>query len=92
MLIIDTLPSKLAMAAFKRLLAGGIQVHLQANPLLHSVFRFSPAEAAGKGGGGGGGRRVPSSSVSRGRDAERRGERAHKSSSRLGPREDAGES
>lgn len=45
-LCVDTLPGKVALSAFKRLLAGGLQAHLQSNPLLHDVFSFAPSGEA----------------------------------------------
>jgi len=45
-LCVDTLAGKVALAAFKRLLAGGLQHHLLVNPLLHAVFAFSPSSEA----------------------------------------------
>ena len=72
------------MAAFKRLFGGGIQNHLLRNPLLHQVFGISPEESQPGGGNSRGatsGRK--SSAVAKGRDAERRNERAHKSASRM---------
>ena len=87
-LVLDTLPRKIAMAAFKRLFGGGIQAHLHGNPLLHKIFGLSPEEGQrGAGGGGASSGRGASGrrrgEAAKGRDAERRNERAHKSSSRL---------
>eukprot|EP00798_Chlamydomonas_sp_ICE-L_P008324 gene8324-1598_t len=41
-LTVDTLEGSVTLGAFKSFLAGGFQVHLQRNPLLHTVFQFEP--------------------------------------------------
>lgn len=43
-LVISTMEGGVMMNYLKRFLAGGFQVHLQTNGLLHSVFGFTPLE------------------------------------------------
>ncbi len=80
-LSVSTLSDKTALAAFRRLLAGGTQAHLQRNPLLHAVLRFSPAEGAT-------GRLGKREKASRGKTTERKSERAHKARMAAGGDED----
>lgn len=42
-LVIDTVRGGVMLAAFRRALGGGFQLHLQANSLLHDVFNFTPS-------------------------------------------------
>eukprot|EP00879_Flechtneria_rotunda_P005858 GHRR01006164.1.p1 GENE.GHRR01006164.1~~GHRR01006164.1.p1 ORF type:complete len:310 (+),score=131.66 GHRR01006164.1:1275-2204(+) len=44
-LIINTLEGNCTMNFLRRFLAGGFQVHLQGNSMLHSIFGFTPLEA-----------------------------------------------
>ena len=80
-LVLDSLALRVKMAAFKRLLGGGIQTHLSSNPLLQDVFGIEGPNSSG------GGSRWESSDrqeARKGREAGRRSERALKSSSRGG--------
>lgn len=82
LLVIDSLTGVIDINFFKRYLAGGFQVHLQHNQLLHDVFQFSPLvnkpdkltaleKRAFK---------SPSSAASKDRTAQRKHERSHKAS------------
>uniref|UniRef100_A0A061RUE4 Interferon-related developmental regulator 1 n=1 Tax=Tetraselmis sp. GSL018 TaxID=582737 RepID=A0A061RUE4_9CHLO len=41
-LYVNTVPGQVQLNAFRQVLAGGFQDHLQNNPLLHDVFEFEP--------------------------------------------------
>lgn len=79
-LLINTLNGNVCMGYLRRFLAGGFQVHLQSNPLLHAVFGYEPLSERP-------GRltalekrafRSPSSAASKQRTQQRKGQRAHK--------------
>lgn len=89
-LIVDTLAGKVALDAIKRVLGSGLQAHLQSNALLHCIFDFSPSCEAPA-------RlsylekrhfRSPSSALSRDKTAERKMDRAFKSSRQVHISED----
>ncbi|KAL6748877.1 hypothetical protein V8C86DRAFT_2866213 [Haematococcus lacustris] len=42
-LVVDSLAGHTQLAFFRRVLAGGFQAHLQHNPVLHTLFGFTPA-------------------------------------------------
>ncbi|GAX82168.1 hypothetical protein CEUSTIGMA_g9596.t1 [Chlamydomonas eustigma] len=76
---ITTHDGQITLSAFRRLLGGGLQVHLQDNPLLHAIFDFLPRSQEGNPGK----QMKRNSGAAKGKTKERKNERVKKESSRL---------
>uniref|UniRef100_A0A7S3QK82 Interferon-related developmental regulator N-terminal domain-containing protein n=1 Tax=Dunaliella tertiolecta TaxID=3047 RepID=A0A7S3QK82_DUNTE len=82
-LVVDTLRGNVSLSAFRKMLAGGFQVHLQHNPLLHEVFDFKPSQSRPERMSAQEKRyyRSPNSAAAKSRTADRKGGRQAKASS-----------
>ncbi|KAF5829468.1 interferon-related developmental regulator-domain-containing protein [Dunaliella salina] len=84
-LVVDTMRGNVSLNAFRKMLAGGFQVHLQHNSLLHEVFDFQPSQSRPERMSAQEKRffRSPNSAAAKSRTADRRGGRQAKASSMM---------